>query len=302
MSLGQLSFSNNGEIKDKVQRAIDRLRAFEPEEGYYLAFSGGKDSQCIYHLAKMAGVKFDAHYSVTSVDPPELVQFIKKNYPDAWEGRVHQYRKDGTPYTMWNLIPEKKFPPTAVVRYCCDKLKEQAGFGRVVLTGVRWSESASRSKTQGVVVVRSGGQKKEWITSQIDASFGMSTKNAVVLNDDNEESRKIVEHCFRKQRTTVNPIVDWSDEDVWQFLNENGIEHCSLYDEGFDRLGCVGCPISGRKRMQIEFERWPKYKQLYLHAFERLLDVRFEKYGEKGKIQFEDADSVFKWWISNGRS
>ena len=59
-----------GNKHDKVQTAIERLRAFEPEDGYYLAFSGGKDSQCIYHLAEMAGVKFDAHYRITSVDPP----------------------------------------------------------------------------------------------------------------------------------------------------------------------------------------------------------------------------------------
>lgn len=72
-----------GQKRDKVQTAIDRLRAFEPKDGYFLAFSGGKDSQCIYHLAKMAGVKFDAHYHVTSVDPPELVQFIKAQYPDV---------------------------------------------------------------------------------------------------------------------------------------------------------------------------------------------------------------------------
>ena len=68
---------------DKVQKSIERLKAFEPPEGYFLAFSGGKDSQCIYHLAKMAGVKFDAHYSVTTVDPKELVRFIKKEYPDV---------------------------------------------------------------------------------------------------------------------------------------------------------------------------------------------------------------------------
>lgn len=58
------------DISQKIETSIKRLRSFEPPEGYFLAFSGGKDSQCIYHLAKMAGVKFDAHYNVTSVDPP----------------------------------------------------------------------------------------------------------------------------------------------------------------------------------------------------------------------------------------
>lgn len=40
---------------DKVQKAIERLKAFEPEEGYYVAFSGGKDSQCVYHLCVQGG-------------------------------------------------------------------------------------------------------------------------------------------------------------------------------------------------------------------------------------------------------
>lgn len=124
--------------EDKVQKAIDRLRAFEPPEGYYLAFSGGKDSQTIYHLAKMAGVKFDAHYSVTSIDPPELMRFIKREYPDVdWEyhywndGKPEHYLPDGRPRikTMWNLIADHTIPPTRQARYCCADLKEVGGVG-----------------------------------------------------------------------------------------------------------------------------------------------------------------------------
>ena len=81
---------------DRVAVAIDRLRYFEPPEGYYLAFSGGKDSQTIYHLAKEAGVKFDAHFNLTTIDPPELVHFIKDNYPDVIIDRPKK--------TMWELI------------------------------------------------------------------------------------------------------------------------------------------------------------------------------------------------------
>lgn len=59
--------------KTKVEVAIERLKAFEPPDGFYLAFSGGKDSIVVKKLADMAQVKYDAHYSVTSVDPPELM-------------------------------------------------------------------------------------------------------------------------------------------------------------------------------------------------------------------------------------
>lgn len=174
--LGQLSMTSDGRLRDKVQAAIERLKCFEPEEGYYVAFSGGKDSQCVYHLCQMAGVKFDAHYAVTSVDPPELVQFIKMHYPDAWAGRTHQYHADGRPKTMWSLIAEKKMPPTRVVRYCCEELKESSGHGRVTVTGVRWAESSNRNANQGLVTFPAAGKKLKKKVSENTANFTQTAR------------------------------------------------------------------------------------------------------------------------------
>jgi len=122
---------------DRVQIAIDRLKMFEPEEGYYLAYSGGKDSDTILTLAKMAGVKFDAHYHLTTVDPPELVYHVRR-HPEV--------RIERPEMSMWQLIRKKGILPTRVTRYCCAYLKERGGSGRVVLTGVRSGESIKRSK------------------------------------------------------------------------------------------------------------------------------------------------------------
>lgn len=150
----QLDF--NG--RDKVDKAILRLQTYEPPEGYFLCFSGGKDSSVIKALADMAKVKYDAHYHVTSVDPPELVQFIKTEHPDV----IFDYPrdKDGNRITMWNLIPKKKMPPTRIVRYCCQALKEENGNGRLKVTGVRWAESANRKKNQGEVTFMDKKAKK----------------------------------------------------------------------------------------------------------------------------------------------
>ena len=128
--------------EDKVKIAVARLRLHEPSEGYYVAFSGGKDSCVVLDLCKRAGVKYDAHYNVTTVDPPELVQFIRRCYPEAWEGRNVPEK------TMWQLIHEKRMPPTRMVRYCCQYLKEGGGKNRFVVTGVRHAESAKRAKRQ----------------------------------------------------------------------------------------------------------------------------------------------------------
>jgi phosphoadenosine phosphosulfate reductase len=202
---------------DKVQTAIDRLKAFEPPDGYYLAFSGGKDSCCIKEIANMAGVKYDAHYNATTVDPPELVRFIKYKHPD-----VEIVKPD---LSMRKLIVKRGMMPMRHARYCCAVLKEGGGKGRVVVTGVRWAESNRRRKQHGIARV-----------------------DKLIMNDDNDDSRRMVEQCYRTQKTMVNPIVDWLDEDVWEFIHERGISYCSLYDEGKEAAGVHRLSDGGKGR------------------------------------------------------
>ncbi len=290
-----------GEKRDKVKTAIDRLRTFEPKEGYFLAFSGGKDSQCIYHLAKMAGVKFDAHYHVTSVDPPELVQFIKAQYPDVHRDIPHD--KNGKPVTMWNLIEQKTIPPLRQYRYCCAYLKEVAGTGRIVVTGVRWAESAKRKNLHGIVNIKT--EDKKFIGRALDVKgASLNIRGGLIMNDDNDEARRMVEHCFRIKKTMVNPIVDWTDDDVWEFLNDVAkVPHCKLYDSPYNqkRLGCIGCPMAGQKRMIADFERYPKYKAAYIKAFDKMIANHPENYilvaGKRIPADKLNGSQILDWWI-----
>lgn len=276
-----------------VQRAIDRLQTFEPDDGFFVAFSGGKDSQCVYHLCELAGVKFDAHYSVTSVDPPELVRFIREKYPGVSVEIPHD--RDGNPVTMWNLIPKKCMPPTRLVRYCCTKMKECEGRGRVTVTGVRWAESLSRKETQDVVSIPSKSKRLQTRFDEAGAEYRVNKSGGIVLNDDNDVNRRMVEQCYRTHKTLVNPIVDWTDDQVWHFLkNVVRVESCSLYADGFTRLGCIGCPLASAGHRRREFERWPKYKELYLRTFDRMLAER----ARRGlPTAWKTAQEVFDWWM-----
>jgi len=233
--------------RDKVQIAIKRLREFEPEDGYYLAFSGGKDSVVIKALADMAGVRYDAHYSLTTVDPPELVQFIRQEHKDVAIERPK--------LSMWQIIVRHGIPPSRMIRYCCRELKEDKGGGRTVMLGVRWAESHRRS------------------------------------------GRKLVEACNRVRKWYVNPIIDWEDADVWQFIREQELPYCCLYDEGYKRLGCILCPMQGTKGMLRDAERWPKYKAAYIRAFDRMLAARKRPISEG--LNWTDGEAVYHWWVYN---
>ena len=239
-------------VIDRVAVAIERIRTFEPEEGYYVAFSGGKDSQVVLDLVEQSGVKFDAHMNLTTVDPPELMRFVREHYAD----RVALERPETS---MYKLIIKKRLPPTRVVRYCCEALKERGGHGRVVVTGIRWAESSRRGQ------------------------------------------RRMTESCFRDgTKTFLHPIIDWSDDDVWEYIRGRGLPYCSLYDEGFTRLGCVMCPLVGPARMRIDAERWPKFAAMY----ERACVASFDKSVADNKTQksWKDGHAMYRWWLGEKRS
>ena len=256
---------------DRVAKIQAINEQYDLENNAYISFSGGKDSQCVYHLCEMAGVKFEAHYCITSVDPPELVRFIKKQYPSV--SMDYPRDADGKVITMWNLIPKQVMPPTRRARYCCEKLKESSGQGRVTVTGVRWAESNRRKYLHGVVSINTKSKKLIDDAMQRSETARVNSQGGLILNDDNDENRRTVEQCYRTRKTLVNPIVDWEDEDVWQFLNEIAkVPHCELYDQGYKRLGCIGCPLSGTENMKEDFKRYPKYKDAYIRAFERMIE------------------------------
>ncbi len=223
--------------------AIACLQALEPPEGYYLAFSGGKDSVCLYELAQRAGVKFDAHYSATGIDPPELTRFIRKHYPEVhWEKPKRSF---------WAGIQAHGLP-TRTARWCCRELKEFHGNGRVVLVGVRAAESARRSK--------------QW--------------------------RQVVPyHGHGIHKTFVAPILSWSDSDVWNFIRENDLPYCSLYDEGWKRIGCIPCPMNHRRQDMIQ-----RYPGLF-RAIRKAADKTLAEHPQRKCAQFT-PDQYWEWWLS----
>lgn len=140
-----------------------------------------------------------------------------------------------------------------------------------------------------------------------------------MLRLDNRENARIVEMCYKTHTTMVNPIIDWTDAEVWEFIHEYNVPYCCLYDEGFKRLGCIGCPMGSVKQRNFEFERYPKYKHLYLLAFEKMIENRggysVEQNGHttdstagnaglsnreiQSRRNFDDtnAEAWFEWWI-----
>ncbi|MCM1220349.1 MAG: phosphoadenosine phosphosulfate reductase family protein [Lachnospiraceae bacterium] len=201
---------------EKEKQAIAYLQTFEPEtEPYYLCYSGGKDSDVIRILAEISGVKYEMHHNLTSVDAPETIHYIK-SIPNVIIDIPHDIH--GNRISMWSLIIKKGLPPTRLMRYCCAELKETGGKGRMKITGVRAAESVNRAKNGGLIKIIGKPKTVQKMAENLGADYEITQQNGLVMNMDNNENRRLVEHCYRTTSTMINPILDWSDSDVWEFL------------------------------------------------------------------------------------
>ena len=283
---------------EKVERSIAQMRlAAGMAERYYgkpllLCYSGGKDSDVLLELADMSGIDYEVQYSRTTVDAPETVYHVlevfSKLRAKGVRCHVHKPTYKGEPISMWSLIPKKQMPPTRLVRYCCRVLKETGGAGRAIATGVRRSEStARRSRT----FANNFSQARPAALDFEDAASLFEDAGKPIEHDDN-----FLRSCKMRGKTSFQPIVEWLDDDVWQFVDERGIEVNPLYADGFRRVGCIGCPFAGRSEREREFERWPKFRDAYMRAFAKMLDHRRASGLE---TQWIDAQQVFDWWMGN---
>lgn len=257
-----------------LQKAEKIALNYDAEQGYFLAFSGGKDSQALYHIAQLAGVRFQGHMNLTSVDPPEVIRFVKKNYPEV------ELNKPGK--SIFQSAVERQILPTMRVRWCCAEYKETAGAGKVTLIGIRKSESSRRAKRNEVEINNrkfSGDLDglEEYRQEQKAKRIRRKSKEDGV-NITNADEEQTLGCIHGKESLLISPIIYWTEQDVWEFLNDVvKVPHCSLYDEGWHRIGCIGCPMSSHKQKMIENERYPHVKGNWIKAIKAIRNGGYSK-------------------------
>jgi phosphoadenosine phosphosulfate reductase len=259
-------------LEQKIQKSINTIKCAESlalkyrDYGFHLAFSGGKDSQCIYELCKMANVKFKSFMSVTTLDHPELMKFVRKNYPDVIMERPR--------LNFYKLIEKYKQLPLRMVRYCCHDLKEQSGAGSVVIIGIRKAESSRRNKR-----------------NELEISGHKYSNSLDQFNIDNES--QIL--CAKgKDKILLSPILDWTDRDVWDFIKLRKLEYCKLYDEGYKRIGCIFCPMSTVKDKIRDRRRYAGIERAIKKSLQKIINEVDYPRGYKMAV-----DDIFNWWMSN---
>lgn len=262
-------------LSSKIEKSIALIRKGENlalsmnQEGYYVGFSGGKDSQVLLELVKRAGVKYKSYYNVTTNDSPENVYFIRKHYPEV----IFIHPKEN----FFKLV-EKKGLPTMFKRFCCAELKEKGGVGSVCLMGVRREESVKRAKYNDVAIISNRKEHRD-----------RNKKRYIEEIEENEH------RCIKgKDKIVIRPLLEWTTEEIWQFIIENNIPANPCYKD-LKRVGCMFCPFSTKKQLKYYCDKYPGYKRNIINAMETFMS------NCKKKKYWNNAEEYFEWWMSKKR-
>lgn len=266
-------------LQKKIEYSINLIRKAEKTAlryqpyGFNVAFSGGKDSQVVYELVKMAGVKHRLIHNFTSMDAPETIRFIREKYPECIIRRPA--------LSFWQLVVKHRCLPTMTMRYCCKELKENTDPGAVTITGVRRQESVRR-RDRGEVTILTRRRHPDFV----NGSF-----------EEFEQHQAIEVKCLQGlDKMVINPILDWSEDDVYRFLKDKGVELCPLYKTR-SRVGCMFCPMSSKKAIIQDVRDYPKHYQAFLKLIHRMREARIQA-NKKDTLEAYSDEEYFWWWAS----
>jgi len=255
-------------LDEKIELAINTLKEYEK-----FALKNHPDG---YYGCFSGGKDSVVVKEIARLAQVEAVWYYNVTTIDPPE--IHRFIRYSHPDVKWDRPSEHFFKvflrrgyPTRVGRWCCQVFKERGGTGRIKIVGIRSAESPRRAARWKIFT------RWEPKTKKGDPSY------------------------------LVSPILLWSDIDVWRFIREKNLPYCRLYDEGFKRLGCVGCPMASKEEVERGFTKWPAYRQAWRKAFHRLWRQNQGRVMSRGKRkgkpwpgwECKSADELFDWWRSN---
>lgn len=234
--------------------------AKQNDKKIYLAFSGGKDSLVLNHLASqvIGQENYILTHNLTGFDYPSTYQFLVENY--NWNGREGNSQKQvlhvaKPKHYFFEELKKKRILPTVSVRWCCDECKHRNNIenerNNIVLLGVRGAESRARS------------MRYDWFNLNVGKK---KIKYKCIRDVDTERKNSVLQ---------VAPLLHWADDDIWNYIDLHKIELPQGYGDHSGRLGCQLCPLQHKSSLFTEWLSDSPFVKTYKKVMQEILDGKY---------------------------
>lgn len=287
--MGQLSIFDGTE-QSLLNRSLKLIKSFEKPalhrnpKGFIVGYSGGKDSDVLVHLFRRAGVKFSVVHNHTTLDFPETVYYVRRKFHE-WELQGIDCNIYMPNTNFWSLCLQKLMLPSRKVRFCCDNFKERdIPELRFALRsfGVRKAESIKRSVNRDSIETRNRADYKDLKKYHFD----------------NLEDVRQTGACYINNYFFLNPLADWGDDYLWDYIYSEKVEVNPKYADGYERIGCALCPLAKTCQRQREAKDYPKYTQRYIKLADDIIQRR-KALKLSNKYNFKTGQEYFDIWMNN---
>lgn len=275
-----MKYDNNIFLSDMEQEAITRITKFAKlaksmNMKIAVGFSGGKDSLVVYDLCKRAGIDCNFYFN-HSLEAPETLAYIR-TFPDVIR------RRNEVGFFEYLQKNKKGLLPTPQIAWCCEVYKHNPKYiDDCSITGVRRAESNARKNRQ---IFESKNKTLE-------------KKNKTLFNEYFKEECRGV---GSPNKISLRPIVDWSDSDIWQYIDKYKLPINPLYNTKEKRIGCMICPKADFTRNYKMLMKYPKLIDCAIGARERA-DNENKDYFISSENKDYSNDKVYYMcrWLNRG--
>jgi len=288
-----LRYVNAGPVdSEKLEYTRELIRCWVDSwgvKGVYVAFSGGKDSTVLLHIARQLYPGILGVFNNTGLELPEINAFVR-SYDNVVILRPKMPFHKVIKKYGWPIISKEQAHFISQFRNIKSEDPKHARAKSPNLLRLRWfGRPNGRSKISEKwkfavdapfeISPKCCDKLKKEPAKRFEKQTGRKPMLGVMASESQLRSQRHICNLYDAKRPISKPLLRWSEQDIWNYIREFKVPYCKAYDQGWERTGCIFCMYGIHKDSPNRF-------QVIKKTHPKLYDFCINKLGARDVLDF----------------